>query len=245
MLIKRYLWLFTVLIYLGSPTGLGAACTVDTTVVDGGIILGNGQDTLFFRPSDPDDGFVAFTTTSARDSQYSYVITTATPEPVILDIIAGDTFDFGAVSLDEVRIYGISYVGAPLFEVGYPVGPLPLADSCYAVSDNFVTVFNREGDDGSVSTTDGFNPAPAQARVTAYPNPVSGGVLHVTAETFFGPTQGHLLVLSTDGRQVADYPTEASRAETFLVPTGHLAPGVYVVVYATSTFRVFTRFIKQ
>ena len=248
MLIKRYPWLLAVIVCLGCPSGLWAACPADSTVVDGGTIAGNDRDTLFFQPSEPGDGFVIFTTTSAQDGRqatYSYVITTATPEPVILGVIAGDNFDFGAVSLDEVRVYGISYVGMPLFEVGYPVGPLPLADGCYAVSDNFVTVFNREDDGGPVSTVGGVDPTSIQVSLTTFPNPVSGSVPHVTIEVFSGPTRGQLSVLSADGRRVADYFIGTSSTETFSVPTGNLVPGTYVVVYATSTFRVFTRFIKQ
>lgn len=149
---------------VGSPIDgeLATGCTdlsepvlLDATRVDGGRITGNGRDSVFLCASNEVDGFVAFSTTSAlADSNYFYVVTTATNQPVVLSILDSAGFDFGAITLDEVRVYAISYTGTNRVTVGFPVTFLPLSDDCFALSENFVTVFNGEPTITGLGSTD-------------------------------------------------------------------------------------------
>ncbi len=111
--------------------------------VDGGRILAHGRDSLFLCANDPEDGLVSFSTTSTRAAEsYRYLITTATDEPVVIFVLDEPAFDFGAVPLEQVRVYALSYTGDLLVEPGFPITLLPPATRCYELTRNFITIFN-------------------------------------------------------------------------------------------------------
>lgn len=128
---------------------------VVVTEVDGATIFGNGEEELYFCPENLDDGFVRFTNTSGTDSDnYTYVITTATIQPVILAVIPADSFEFGALPLMELRVYGICWSGTFLAGPGFSLLNSPLATECVDISDNFITVFNDTPEAGEISFDD-------------------------------------------------------------------------------------------
>jgi hypothetical protein len=119
--------------------------TVNVTRVDGGTIMGNGAEEVYFCDTNDDDGFVRFTTTSAlSENNYRYVITTNTPVPVIISMVemGSDSFDFATLPLMDVRVYAISYDGNLLAGPGTPVEISPLATGCAELSENFILVLN-------------------------------------------------------------------------------------------------------
>ena len=119
--------------------------TLNVTEVEGGTIAGNGLDTIHLCASNPDDGFIQLTSTSRfDDTTYTYVVTTPTDNPVILNVLDSNSVDLGASPLQEVRIYAIDYTGDLTVGPGFPLLILPLSDGCYAVSDNFITVTNDD-----------------------------------------------------------------------------------------------------
>lgn len=130
--------------------------TLNVTNVDGGTIAGNGLDTLYFCRDNPDDGLVDLTTTSlyGNDSTYTYVVTSPTNNPVILSVIDSTTTNLGALPVMEARIYAVDFTGASRLQPGLPLFLLPLSDGCFAVSDNFITVFNDNPEGGSLSSDD-------------------------------------------------------------------------------------------
>jgi nitrogen fixation protein len=131
--------------------------TVVVTQVDGATILGNGAEELYFCPENRDDGFVRFTNTSGTSSDnYTYVITTATAQPVILGVIPADSFEFGNLPLMELRVYGICWSGDFLAGPGTSLlnSPTPLASGCVDISDNYVTIFNDTPEAGEISFDD-------------------------------------------------------------------------------------------
>ncbi len=124
--------------------------TVNVTEVDGGMILGNGAEEVYFCPENLDDGMVTFTTTSSEvQGNYVYVVTTATQ--VILGVVDGDEFDFGNLPLMELRVYGICYSGNLLAGPGFSLISSPLATGCVDISDNFITVLNDTPEAGAIS----------------------------------------------------------------------------------------------
>ncbi len=124
--------------------------TINVTRVDGGFIRGNGAQEVYLCPENPEDGFVTFTTNSIlNDTLFRYVITTATD--VILAVLDSNSFDFGPLPLQELRVYAISYTGNFLAGPGSSLRLSPLASGCVSLSDNFVTVFNDSPEGGMVS----------------------------------------------------------------------------------------------
>jgi hypothetical protein len=126
--------------------------TVVVTEVDGATILGNGEEELYFCPENLDDGFVRFTNTSGTPSDnYTYVITTATIQPVILAVIPADSFEFGNLPLMELRVYGICWSGEFIGGPGLSLFGSPMATECVDFSDNYVTIFNDTPEAGEIS----------------------------------------------------------------------------------------------
>jgi hypothetical protein len=126
--------------------------TVVVTEVDGATISGNGAEDLYFCPENLDDGFVRFTNTSGTPSDnYTYVITTASTQPVILAVIDADSFEFGNLPLMELRVYGICWSGEFLAGPGSSLVFSPLASECVDLSDNYVTIFNDTPEAGEIS----------------------------------------------------------------------------------------------
>lgn len=125
--------------------------TVVVTEVDGATILGNGQEELYFCLENLDDGFVRFTNTSGTPSDnYTYVITTATPQPVILNVVSADSFEF-SLPINELRVYGICWSGEFTAGPGSSLVFSTLATGCVDISDNYITVFNDDVEAGEIS----------------------------------------------------------------------------------------------
>jgi nitrogen fixation protein len=126
--------------------------TIVVTEVDGATILGNGEEELYFCPENLDDGFVTFANTSSTSSDnYTYVITTATVQPVILGVIPEDNFEFGTLPLMELRVYGICWSGEFLAGPGFSLLNSLLASECVDISDNYVTIYNDSPEAGEIS----------------------------------------------------------------------------------------------
>ncbi|MEM6769966.1 MAG: hypothetical protein AAF597_05195, partial [Bacteroidota bacterium] len=132
--------------------------TVNITKVEGGDILGNGATELYFCPENPDDGFVTFTNNSLiSDTNYVYVITTANDDQVVLSVLDSNSFDFGALPLMAVKVFGISYTGDILTGPGRSLASDPVATGCVGISNNCVTIFNDSPEAGEISVDGPFS----------------------------------------------------------------------------------------
>lgn len=128
--------------------------TLNITKVEGGEILGNGAEELYFCPDNLDDGMVTFTNNSILSAEnYVYVITTANAAQVILSILDGDSFDFGALPLMEVKVFAVSYTGDFVAIPGTSLAFGQIATGCVGISENCVTVFNDSPEAGEVSVS--------------------------------------------------------------------------------------------
>ncbi len=126
--------------------------TVNITRVEGGDILGNGATELYFCPENPDDGLVTFTNNSLISNEnYVYVITTANDAQVILSILDGDSFDFGALPLMEVKVFAISYTGDFIATPGTSLAFSTVATGCVGISNNCVRVINDSPEAGEIT----------------------------------------------------------------------------------------------
>jgi len=129
--------------------------TVSVTEVDGGDILGNGAEEVYFCPENLEDGLVRLTTSSAC-IDYRYVITTDTDSPVIINLVemGADSFDFGSLPLMALRIYAICYDGEFQAAAGSSLEFSPLASGCVDLSNNFIRVLNDTPEAGTISFDD-------------------------------------------------------------------------------------------
>lgn len=125
------------------------ACSLTTVGYEG--------DFAYLCPTNPDDGLLEFNTCSNLATEnYQYVITTL--DDVILFPMEGNTFDFGAIPIPQVRVYAISYTGLlnPVL-VGQSITSASLSDGCYDYSRNFITVVNDQPSAGEISIANGID----------------------------------------------------------------------------------------
>jgi hypothetical protein len=123
--------------------------------VDGGLISTVfGSDSIYVCPDDVED-IISFSNNSAAvGANYRYALTRT--NGLILAYLDGDSRDFNNTAIRELRVYGISFTGEFIDNAGRGrIDEAMHSDSCYILSDNFITVFLDVPDGGTISTADG------------------------------------------------------------------------------------------
>lgn len=155
-------------VFMGQPgdtvgvTQLTTDCSVLTenfvTVIrerpDGGTVsTEDGETNIFICPLDNISDVVRFASTGAAGGAFTYVVTDA--NNIILGVPGGNEVDFSTAGLGVCRLWGLSYQGNLIAQAGDNAGTVQLADGCFALSDNFVTVTREDVMGGTVATPAG------------------------------------------------------------------------------------------
>jgi ribose 5-phosphate isomerase len=128
--------------------------TVIREVPNGGDVQTADGETEVFLCSEPGAvGTVSVDSLNTSNTPYTYVLTDTSN--VILDVLAGDEYDFSTLATGVYRIWGLAYTGTITAMVGDTASVVALTDDCFSLSNNFVTVTNQPTDGGTVSTVDG------------------------------------------------------------------------------------------
>jgi hypothetical protein len=90
------------------------------------------------RSGEEPTAILSFTSTSNMEDEYLYVVTDQ--ENVILGTFTDGTFDFGPLGVGVSRVWGLAYTGNVTAMIGDDADDTVLADGCFALSENFVTV---------------------------------------------------------------------------------------------------------
>jgi hypothetical protein len=126
-------------------------------IPEGGMVAtSTGRTVVFTCPGDGVADLVDFATTSA-DPLYAYVVTDE--DNRILAAVDGAAHDFESAPQGVCRVWGFSYVGNLIFNTGDDVTAVALADGCFDLSNNFVTVIKVVPDGGRVRLAGGGNTA--------------------------------------------------------------------------------------
>lgn len=122
--------------------------------VDGGTLSTTvGETTFYTCPGDNVSDVIVLLTTSL-DTNYRYIITD-TFNRVLIPNINGNVLDFDAATPNEIRIYGLSFLGNYNVGFGDDIYADPLSDDCFEVSENYITVIIGVPVAGSVFTAGG------------------------------------------------------------------------------------------
>ena len=140
--------------------------TVNRDTVAGGTVATEAGETdiTITTVSNGTPDTVAFASTGASNSNFTYVVTD--DQNVILGLPPGNVVDFDGAGPGVCRVWGLSYTGSITAGVGDNAAAVALSDGCFDLSDNFVTVTRSEGltDDGDGSALRGLAVAPNPAR---------------------------------------------------------------------------------
>jgi hypothetical protein len=128
---------------------------IDFTLIftDGGSVsLADGSLSINVCTGDGEADVLTFITTSTT-TNYVFVVTDANDN--IIAFSASGVVDFEGSSVGIARVWGLSYSGNVLVQVGDNATAGPLTDECFDLSDNFVTVDRRRARGGNVSISNG------------------------------------------------------------------------------------------
>ena len=127
-------------------------------VMGGTITADGGQTELTTCPGDGTPDLITFTLTDNSGPNTLLIITDDTGE--ILNVTAGPEVDFDGAGTGNCRVYGLTFAGALQVGRGDAITADRLAEGCFELTENFVTVvrLQPEGDvisfDGELTATD-------------------------------------------------------------------------------------------
>ncbi len=116
------------------------------------VATADGMASIFVCSQDGNPDVVRFQTTSP-DPNYAYLITDE--NDIIEAVVAADSFDFDGQPLGISRVWGLSYVGDLVAQIGEPLAESELATACYDLSDNFIEIIKTEPEGGQVQLANG------------------------------------------------------------------------------------------
>ncbi|MEZ4995497.1 MAG: T9SS type A sorting domain-containing protein [Saprospiraceae bacterium] len=130
--------------------------TLDLFLVDGSIIsTGSGStDIEYICSGDGNPDVITFQTQN-DDSRVKYQFLITNTSNSIIGDINDNMLDLEGSPFDSIRIWGVAYTGAAVLATGMDVTTAVLSDSCYDVSDNFITLVNDLPEGGTVTTASG------------------------------------------------------------------------------------------
>jgi hypothetical protein len=146
---------------LGTPLTNGCfALTANFITVTGDALAGgtistdDGLDEVYTCPGDSLPDVVRFIN-DGTDPGASFVYIITDEDNIITHILPGDSFDFEDLGEGVSRVWGLSYQGNLLAMVGDDAAGAILAEGCYALTNNFVTVIRSSPDGGTVAAEGG------------------------------------------------------------------------------------------
>ncbi|MCB9299347.1 MAG: T9SS type A sorting domain-containing protein [Lewinellaceae bacterium] len=126
---------------------------IHENVVGGVVSYSDGSDLKYTCPGDGNPDLLSFDSTGAAGGSFTYVITDQ--QNIILDVPAGDSFDFDGAPAGICYIWGLSYTGNLIAMVGDTASTAVLADGCFNLSSNYIAVIREVPEAGQVETENG------------------------------------------------------------------------------------------
>lgn len=146
---------------LGTPLANGCyALTANSISITGDapsagmVSTEDGATEAYTCPGDGLADIVRFDSAGV-DAGASFVYLVTDENNIITEILGGDAADFEDDSTGVSRVWGLAYNGNLTAMVGDEAATASLADGCYSLSANFVTIIRQEPEGGTVSTEDG------------------------------------------------------------------------------------------
>ena len=120
---------------------------------DGGLVSTGDGSTFISTCAGAASDLLSFINDSEFIGTYVYLITNTNNE--LLDIATASSYDFGGVSNDTVRVWGLAYTGNLQLQPGDDLDLIVASDDCYDLSANFITVARANPNGGTIATSDG------------------------------------------------------------------------------------------
>ncbi|NJO86689.1 MAG: hypothetical protein HC821_01025 [Lewinella sp.] len=175
--------------------------TIVRTVPAGGTVAtAAGETDIVLCAGDGLQDSVLFTGVGSTGSNFTFVVTDA--DNVIIGLPAGDFVNFESAGLGVCRVWGLSFEGNILAQIGDNAATVRLADGCFSLSDNFVTVNRIEAAGGTVATAEG------DVEVTTCPGDFNPDVFTFISTGASGPR--FTFVVTDDNNLILGLPSGSS-----------------------------------
>ncbi len=227
--------------------------TIVRQVPDGGKITSDQGNDVEFVVNDGAPDVLTFSNADAALSPYVYVITDELN--VITGFVDGNTHDFEGTGTGISHIWGLSYTGEIIAEIGDTATVVALSDDCFDLSEDFVRVKRAETldtpdvvlrDSEETNPSNGNNQAfVSQLNVNLSPNPTRD-VLQVKFELDHDVNQIQLQLISSQGQVVATQQMTGLKGDNReQLDVSQLTPGLYILRVSTNETFGQERFIKR
>ena len=121
--------------------------------MDGGeVFTASGLDTIYQCPGDGIADLVQMQTTS-QDLVYRYIITNGNNRVIVSDVI-NPVIDFEGAAPGIYHVWGVTITGPITLNFNDDLLNTPVSESCYQLSENFITVIREVPEGGSIFTSD-------------------------------------------------------------------------------------------
>ncbi|MTB50591.1 T9SS type A sorting domain-containing protein [Lewinella sp. W8] len=161
------------------------------TPVGGTVATVDGEDEVLICPGDGNADIVEVVVDGASGGDQIFVITD--DNNLILDSSESPMIDLDGAPEGTCRIWNLTYQGNLIFSPGGLITSLALADDCFSLSSNFVTVVREIPRGGTIATVDG------ETEVRTCPGDGNADVIEVVAT---GNSGGELVYLLTDENNI-------------------------------------------
>ena len=207
-------------------------------VADGGAVsTTEGATEVELDMQDGESDMLEFENTGSADLPYLYVLTD--DNNIVLGYLNGNSFDFEGQAAPKLRVWGLSYHGAPPTATDVPASELISAGECAEFSENFVSITavvdpTLQGNANSL-------------RATAQPNPASDRVtLRVWADEKTKSAPATVLIMDASGRVRDQYRLpEWSGFQQTELDISRLEEGVYTVQIRSAENVAVLRVVKS
>ncbi|MEM6700921.1 MAG: hypothetical protein AAF599_21135, partial [Bacteroidota bacterium] len=126
--------------------------------LDAGIISIAGVDEdLKLCSAVGEEQLYELSTSTEQTARYSYILVDVMGN--VVDVVENSTIDFGSYVQSELNIYGIAHVGDLNVKAGDSLEEATLAEGCYDLAANQVSVIRDVVNAGQVTTPDGASTA--------------------------------------------------------------------------------------
>lgn len=115
----------------------------------GNVTSTNGRTAEYICTDDELTDILSFQTSEVDEPIYAYLVTDE--ENKLLSISESGTIDFTNMSVEVSRVWGIAYTGDLTVEPGQDITLTNLAEGCYDVSDDFVSVINTQPEGATIT----------------------------------------------------------------------------------------------
>ena len=215
--------------------------TVNRTGVDGGSVATiDGEIEIEICVGDGEADSIAFANTSSA-GLYQYVVTDE--NNIIVGLPGDNIVDFEGAGFGVCRLWGLSYSGNLLAELGDDAAAVDLSDDCFVLSENFVTVIRDTTGENCVTPT--FEINPTDIEISLQPNPAQSDLLiSINFETV-KENQLKVEVFNMVGSQFSTEQHPAGRQVNFRMDVQNYPPGMYLLKITNGNRIVSRRFVKQ